>query len=44
MSKAKFKEKQKKLHSQRLKKEQPDIFNRYSKNVSSRRFTIIHAA
>ena len=30
--------------SQRLKKEQPDIFNRYSKNVSSRRFTIIHAA
>jgi hypothetical protein len=32
------------IHSQRSKKEQPDIFNRYSKNVSSRRFTIIHAA
>ena len=32
------------VDSQRLKKEQPDIFNRYSKNVSSRRFTIIHAA
>ena len=31
-------------NSQRLKKEQPDIFNRYSKNVSSRRFTIVHAA
>lgn len=34
----------KRVDSQRLKKEQPDIFNRYSKNVSSRRFTIIHAA
>ncbi len=32
----------KRVDSQRLKKEQPDIFNRYSKNVSSRRFTIIH--
>ena len=31
-------------NSQRLKKEHPDIFNRYSKNVSSRRFTIVHAA
>ncbi len=30
----------KRVDSQRLKKEQqPDIFNRYSKNVSSRRFT-----
>lgn len=34
----------KRVDSQRLKKEQPDIFNQYSKNVSSRRFTIIHAA
>ena len=34
----------KRVDSQRLKKEQPDIFNRYSKNVSSRRFPIIHAA
>ena len=34
----------KRVDSQRLKKEQPDIFNRYSKNVSSRRFTITHAA
>lgn len=34
----------KRVDSQRLKKEQPDIFNRYSKNVSSRRFTIVHAA
>lgn len=34
----------KRVDSQRLKKEQPDIFNRYSKNVSSRRFTIIHTA
>ncbi len=34
----------KRIDSQRLKKEQPDIFNRYSKNVSSRRFTIVHAA
>ena len=34
----------KRVDSQRLKKEQPDIFNRYSKNVSSRRFTIIQAA
>ena len=34
----------KRVDSQRLRKEQPDIFNRYSKNVSSRRFTIIHAA
>ena len=34
----------KRVDSQRLKKKQPDIFNRYSKNVSSRRFTIIHAA
>ena len=34
----------KRVDSQRLKKEQPDIFNRYSKNVSSRMFTIIHAA
>ena len=34
----------KRVDSQRLKKEQPDIFNRYSKNVSSRRFIIIHAA
>lgn len=34
----------KRVDCQRLKKEQPDIFNRYSKNVSSRRFTIIHAA
>ena len=33
----------KRVDSQRLKKEQPDIFNRYSKNVSSRRFTIVHA-
>ena len=32
------------LYSQRLRKEQPDIFNQYSKNVSSRRFTIVHAA
>ena len=32
------------VDSQRLRKEQPDIFNQYSKNVSSRRFTIIHAA
>ena len=31
----------KRVDSQR---EQPDIFNRYSKNVSSRRFTIVHAA
>ena len=34
----------KRVDSQRLKKEQPDIFNQYSKNVSSRRFTIVHAA
>ena len=34
----------KRVDSQRLRKEQPDIFNQYSKNVSSRRFTIIHAA
>jgi len=34
----------KRVDSQRLRKEQPDIFNRYSKNVSSRRFTIVHAA
>ena len=34
----------KRVDSQRLRKEQPDIFNRYSKNISSRRFTIIHAA
>ena len=34
----------KRVDSQRLKKEQPDIFNQYSKSVSSRRFTIIHAA
>ncbi len=34
----------KRVDSQRLKKEQPDIFNRYSKNVSSRRFTIVNAA
>ena len=29
----------KRVDSQRLRKEQPDIFNQYSKNVSSRRFT-----
>lgn len=34
----------KRVDSQRLRKEQPDIFNQYSKNVSSRRFTIVHAA
>ena len=34
----------KRVDSQRLRREQPDIFNQYSKNVSSRRFTIIHAA
>ena len=34
----------KRVDSQRLQKEQPDIFNQYSKNVSSRRFTIVHAA
>ena len=33
----------KRVDSQRLRKEQPDIFNQYSKNVSSRRFTIVHA-
>ena len=32
----------KRVDSQRLRKEQPDIFNQYSKNVSSRRFTIVH--
>ena len=32
------------VDSQRLKKEQPDVFARYSKNVSSRRFTIVSAA
>ena len=34
----------KRVDFQRLRKEQPDIFNQYSKNVSSRRFTIVHAA
>ena len=34
----------KRVDSQRLRKEQPDIFNQYSKNVSSRRLTIVHAA
>ena len=34
----------KRVDSQRLKKEQPDIFNQYSKNISSRRLTIVHAA
>lgn len=34
----------KRVDSQRLRKEQPDIFNQYSKNVSSRRFTIVHTA
>ena len=34
----------KRVDSQCLRKEQPDIFNQYSKNVSSRRFTIVHAA
>lgn len=34
----------KRVDSQRLRKEQPDIFSQYSKNVSSRRFTIVHAA
>ena len=34
----------KRVDSQRLRKKQPDIFNQYSKNVSSRRFTIVHAA
>ena len=34
----------KRVDSQRLRKEQPNIFNQYSKNVSSRRFTIVHAA
>ena len=34
----------KRVDSQRLRKEKPDIFNQYSKNVSSRRFTIVHAA
>ena len=34
----------KRVDSQRLRKEQPDIFNQYSKNVSSRRFTIVRAA
>lgn len=34
----------KRVDSQRLKKEQPEIFNQYSKNISSRRLTIVHAA
>ena len=34
----------KRVDSQRLRKEQPDTFNQYSKKVSSRRFTIVHAA
>lgn len=34
----------KRVDSQRLKKEQPDIFNQYSKNISNRRLTIVHAA
>ena len=34
----------KRVDSQRLRKEKPDIFNQYSKNVSGRRFTIVHAA
>ena len=34
----------KRVDSQRLRKEQPDIFNQYIKNVSSRRFTIVPAA
>lgn len=34
----------KRVDSQRLKKEQPEIFNQYSKNISSRRLTIVHVA
>lgn len=32
------------VDTQRLRKEKPELFEEYSKNVSSRRFTVIHAA
>ena len=32
------------VDSQRLRKEKPELFEEYSKNVSSRRFTVVHAA